>query len=207
MKTITKLNLMLAILLLPISVWAAMSSTNYYIYADSVETGGGLSAGGVYSLEDTLGEGIISQTGGTTYIINAGYQAMVFGSLSMNISSNAINLGTLSTTTVITNTTTVTISTDAADGYYMSIQTAGANPLSAVNDGEVTAGQEEYGLAVVGADAVTTTDQGITTGLPLAQKLTPGTGVNDLVFKAAISPTTISGNRSQSVVIGVSANF
>ncbi len=210
MKTITKLNLMLAILLLPISVWAAMSSTNYYIYADSVETGGGLSAGGVYSLEDTLGEGIISQTGGTTYNINAGYQAMVLGSLSMNISSNAINLGTLSTTTVITNTTTVTISTDAADGYYMSIQTASANPLTAVSDDEVTAGQEEYGLAVVGADAIVLTDQGITTGLPLAQKLTPGTGVNDLVFKAAISPTTVSsnpGNKSQSIVIGVSANF
>lgn len=208
MKKFAKINLVLAILMLPVCVFAAMSSTNYYIYADSVETGGGLSAGGVYGLEDTLGEGIISQTGGTTYNINAGYQAMVLGSLSMNISSNVINLGTLSTTTVSMSTTTVTITTDASDGYYMSIQTAGANPLIAVGDGEVTAGQEEYGIEVIGSDAiVTTTDQGITGGLPLAQKLTPGTGVNDLVFKASISPTTISGDKSQSVVIGVSANF
>jgi hypothetical protein len=207
MKKFAKINLALAILMLPVCVFSAMSSTNYYIYADSVETGGGLSTGGVYSLEDTLGEGIISQTGATTYNINAGYQAMVLGSLSMNISNNSITLGDLSTTTVSTATTTVTISTDAATGYFMSIQTAGANPLIAVSDGEVTAGQEEYGIAVVGSDAVTTTDRGIVGGLPLAQKLISGTGVNDLVFKASISPTTISGNRSQSIVIGVSANF
>ncbi len=207
MKIITKLNLFLAILLLPISVWAAMSSTNYYIYADSVETGGGLSAGGVYGLEDTLGEDIISQTGSATYSINAGYQAMVLGSLSMNISSNAINLGDLSTTSISMSTTTVTITTDAANGYFMSVQMAGANPLIAVADGEVTLGEEEYGIAVVGVDAVTTTDRGIVGGLPLAQKLFPGTGVNDLVFKAAIATSTSPGTRSQSVVIAVSANF
>ena len=207
MKKFAKINLALAILMLPVCVFSAMSSTNYYIYADSVETGGGLSAGGVYNLEDTLGEGVISQTGATTYNINAGYQAMVLGSLSMNISNNSIALGDLSTTTVSTATTTVTVSTDAATGYFMSIQTAGANPLIAVSDGEVTAGQEEYGIAVVGSDAVTTTDRGIVGGLPLAQKLISGTGVNDLVFKAAISPTTASGARSQSISIAVSANF
>ena len=211
MYKITKLNLFLAILLLPISVWAAMSSTNYYIYADSVETGGGLSTGGVYSLEDTLGEGVISQTGGATYNINAGYQAMVLGSLSMNISNYAINLGDLSTTSISISTTTVTITTDAADGYAMSIQTAGwtlGTPLTPIGiGGEINAGTEGYGIAVVGTDAVTTTNRGISDGLPLAQKLIPGTGVTDLVFKAAISPLTVSGARSQSVSIAVSANF
>ena len=58
--------------MLPISVLAAMSSTNYMIYADSLETGGGLSSGGGYNLEDTIGEGIISGSVGSNYTIKAG---------------------------------------------------------------------------------------------------------------------------------------
>lgn len=210
-KTINKIfgiSLIAMILVLPISVLAAMSSTNYYIYADSVETGGGLSSGGVYDLEDTLGEGVISQTSGATYNINAGYQAMVLGSLSMNISNNSIDLGDLNASSVSVASTTVTITTDAQTGYSLSVQSVSGSGLTAVSDGEVTAGQEEYGLAVVGTDAVTTTDQGIMAGLVLANNAGPVIGrQSELVFKAAISPSTPSGVRSQSITVGVSANF
>ncbi len=210
-KTINKIfgiSLIAMILVLPISVLAAMSSTNYYIYADSVETGGGLSSGGVYDLEDTLGEGVISQTSGATYNINAGYQAMVLGSLSMNISNNSIDLGDLNASSVSVASTTVTITTDAQTGYSLSVQSVSGSGLTAVSDGEVTAGQEEYGLAVVGTDAVTTTDQGIMAGLVLANNAGPVIGrQSELVFKAAISPSTPSGARSQSITVGVSANF
>lgn len=208
MKQFAKLNLIAAFLLLPVSVLAAMSSTNYMIYADSVETGGGLSTGGNYSLEDTYGEGIVSGSVGSTYNINAGYQAMVLGSLSMNISNETITLGDLNTAAINVASTTVTITTDAATGYSMSVQSVSGTGLAAVSDGEVTAGQEEYGLAVVGIDAVTTTDRGLTSSLILANSDGPVTGrQTDLVFKAAISSTTTPGSRSQTIGIGVSANL
>ena len=208
MKIFAKLNIIATILMLPVSVWAAMSSTNYMIYADSLETGGGLSSGGGYNLEDTIGEGIISGSVGSTYDIKAGYQAMVLGSLSMNISNGTIDLGTLSTTTINSASTTVTITTDATTGYSMSIQNVSGTSLTAVADGEVTVGQEEYGIAVVGADAVTTTDRGITQWLTLANNAGPVIGrQTELVFKAAISSVTSPGDRNQTVSIGVSANF
>jgi len=210
MQNFTKLNLFLVILLLPISVLAAMSSTNYYIYADSVETGGGLSTGGVYDLEDTTGEGIISQTGSATYAINAGYQAMVLGSLSMNINNTSLSLGTLSTTSVSMASTTVTISTDASTGYSMSILgvsgSVGLAPAS--SSSPVTAGIEGYGIAVVGLDKAFAWDEEVKSGLVLAGNSGPVIGrQTDLIFKAAISPTTTAGYRSQTVTIGVSANF
>lgn len=210
MKKITKLNLIAIILLLPVSVWAAMSSTNYTIYADSVETGGGLSSGGVYGLEDTIGEGIISQTGSATYDIKAGYQAMVLGSLSMNISTTTITFGDLSTTSVSSVGTTITVTADADSGFSMSVQSAswaGAS-LTDVSDGTVSAGQEEYGVAVSGDDPAFGDDRSYTAGRVLASKLTPAIGSQTTItFKAAISPTTVAGVRSQTSVIGVSANF
>ena len=36
--------------------WAAMSSTNYYIYAEVISVGGVLSTSSAYSLQDTVGE-------------------------------------------------------------------------------------------------------------------------------------------------------
>ena len=210
MKKFAKINLWLAVLLFPLVVFSAMSSTNYYIYADSVETGGGLSTGGNYSLEDTLGEGLISETSGPSYTINAGYQAMVLGSLSMNVSNSAINLGNLSTTAVVSDNTTITITTDSSSGYVMSVSSNSwtGTPLVSVSDGEVTAGQEEYGLALIGDDVVTTTDRGIIDSLPLALNSGPVSGKQTtLVFKAAISPSTVAGSRSHSVNVGVSANF
>ena len=215
MKKFTKLNLIATILLLPVSVWAAMSSTNYTIYADSVETGGGLSSGGVYRLEDTIGEGVVSQSSSSTYDIKAGYQAMVLGSLSMNIDNTSLNFGTLSTTTVSLVTTTVTVTADAESGYSMSVQSMSwtGTPLTDVNDGTVTAGQEEYGIAVSGADIPLlptpfTDDRSIEAGRLLATKSSPAIGSQTVLsFKAAISSGTSVGSRSQTVVIGVSANF
>ncbi len=208
-KTI-RIGLIALVLILPISVLAAMSSTNYYIYADSVETGGGLSSGGLYDLEDTLGEGVISQASGATYNINAGYQAMVLGSLSMNINDNSIDLGDLNVSTIISASTTVTVTTDAQTGYTMSIQNAvwTGNPLADVVGGSVDIGQEEYGIAVSGSDAFFGDDRVVTSTQILATKNSPATGSQTVVtFKAAISPSTISGSRSQAVTIGVSANF
>jgi len=214
MYQFTKLNLIVAILMLPVSVLAAMSSTNYYIYADSVETGGGLSSGGAYSIEDTIGQGFVSESEslGSTYKIKAGYQAMVIGSLSLNISDNSIDLGSLSTTTVTSASTIVTVTTDSESGYSASIQSAiwTGTPLTDVVDGTVDVGQEEYGIAVSGPDIplAFTDDRSVIAGRVLANKTYAATGSQTTItFKAAISPSTSSGDRSQAVEIAVSANL
>ncbi len=212
MKKIAKLNLIVAILMLPVSVLAAMSSTNYYIYADSVESGGGLSSGGAYSIEDTMGEGFVSKSIGSAYKINAGYQAMVLGTLSMNISNGTISLGDLSTFTVSSASTTVTVTTDAENGYSMSIQSISWADLTLadVADGTVTVGQEEYGVAVSGPDIplAFTDDRSVVAGRVLANKTSEAVGSQTVItFKASISSDTSSGDRSQAVGIAVSANL
>lgn len=194
--------------MLPISVLAAMSSTNYMIYADSLETGGGLSSGGGYNLEDTIGEGIISGSVGSNYTIKAGYQAMVLGSLALNIDNYTLNLGDLSTTEIKSASTTITITTDSASGYSASVQSVIGVGLTAVSDGSVTIGEEEYGMAVSGSDAVFADDRSVIAGRVLANKTSPAIGSQtEVTFKAAISSTTPSGDKSQIVNIGVSANF
>ncbi|MDO9509890.1 MAG: hypothetical protein Q7J14_01215 [Candidatus Magasanikbacteria bacterium] len=209
MKKIAGLNLIIALLMLPISVLAAMSSTNYMIYADSLETGGGLSGGGNYSLEDTIGEGIISGSAGSIYNIKAGYQAMVLGSLAMNINNNSLSLGDLSTTEIKSASTTITITTDSTSGYSLSIQSVSGVGLTAVGvDGTVDIGVEEYGLAVSGFDAVFANDRSVTAGQILANKTSPAVGSQTIItFKAAISSATTQGDKSQVVSVGVSANF
>lgn len=208
MYQFAKLNLFVAMLMLPISVLAAMSSTNYMIYADSLETGGGLSSGGGYNLEDTIGEGIISGSAGSTYNIKAGYQAMVLGSLAMNIDNYTLNLGDLSTTEIKSASTTLTITTDSISGYSASVQSVSGTGLTAVSDGTVTVGEEEYGLAVSGSDAVFADDRSVIAGRILANKTSPAIGSQTMVtFKAAISSTTPSGSKNQTISIGVSANF
>jgi len=208
MYKFAKLNLFIAMLMLPISVLAAMSSTNYMIYADSLETGGGLSSGGGYNLEDTIGEGIISGSVGSNYTIKAGYQAMVLGSLALNIDNYTLNLGDLSTTEIKSASTTITITTDSASGYSASVQSVIGVGLTAVSDGSVTIGEEEYGMAVSGSDAVFADDRSVIAGRVLANKTSPAIGSQtEVTFKAAISSTTPSGDKSQIVNIGVSANF
>jgi len=109
------------------------------------------------------------------------------GILSMSISGTALNLGTLDIGAVSSASTVATITTDSFTGYTLSIGSVSGTVLTAVSDGAVTAGSEEYGMAVSGADAAFADDRGVSAGLALASANSAVTSREaTLTFKAAI---------------------
>lgn len=196
----------------PFAVLGAMSSTNYYIYADSVGVnGGGLSVTGTYSLEDTLGESPVGVATSTSYEARGGYQAMERGELSLAISSASLSLGTLSASAVNTASTTLTVSSDASTGYTLSVGSVSgslATSFHAVSDSSVTAGSEEYGASGSGGDNQLSGDVAITNGLVVASANTPRVNsATVLTFKAAMSNATVAGPYSETITFTASANF
>ncbi len=203
--------LLLGALILPTNLFAAMSSTDYYIYADTIDSGGVFSIGGEYSLDSSLGESPVGIMNDGTYEIRGGYQAMDRGYISLSISDSSLNLGTLSTSTVSSASTTATVSTDAGTGYSLTVGSAiwSGGSLQDVVGGTVTAGTEAFGVAGSGAEnQLTSGDVAVTSSLLIAASVAPIVGsATVLEFKAAISSTTVAGSYSQTVVLTASANF
>ncbi|MBU0546189.1 hypothetical protein KKA13_02950 [Patescibacteria group bacterium] len=198
----------LAIMGLPVCSRSEMNSASYTIYADSVNTGGILSTGGAFSMEDTIGESPVGIITGGVYETRGGYQAMVSSSIYMTISSTSLNLGELSASSVSAVSTTVEITTNAEDGYVLSVGSLTGTSISAVSDGAVTAGAEEYGLSATGFDSLIMGDVGITNGLNISVSGTPVTSVSTILgLKASISPATTPGARSQNISLVASANL
>lgn len=195
-------------LLLPAHLLAAMSSTDYYIYADNVGVGGALSTGGIYSVEDTVGESPAGVASSSIYEVRGGYQYMERGSMSLFISESALNLGTLSSSTVSIATTTATVTTDSSTGYTMSVGAVSGTSLAAVADGEVTTSSEEYGIAVSGVGAAFANERAIAATLALASSSTPVSGdATILTFKASMANGSAAGAYSQTVTVSATANF
>lgn len=212
-----KLNFLLIFFLVgtlafPVRCFGLMSSTNYTIFADSVDSGGGLSTGATYSLQDTLGESpIASSTSGSAkpYTILAGYQYMDSYYLSLSLSTSTIDLGTLDVATVASSSLVATVTTDIADGYVLSLNNPGFGRvlLTGVVDGSVTAGQEEFGIAVRGVDALFADDRA-ELGLNLASSSTAVTASEtQVIFKAAINSATVAGDQSRSMTLDVYATI
>lgn len=209
-----KVSLLVIIILLgamafPSASFGVMSSTNYTIFADSIDAGGVLSTGGTYSLEDTIGE---SPAGGSStssvYEVLAGYQAMDWSVLIMDVSTNTINLGTLSTSAVATSSVTVAVTVDATSGYVLSVGSVSGTSLTSVSDGTVTTGVEEYGLAASGTDAAFADDRAITAGLNISSSSTLATYSETVVtFKAAISGSSVAASLSQSITFSASTSI
>lgn len=200
--------LTLALAAIPFHVSAAMSSTNYFIYADTVETGGGFSASGSYSLEGTTGESPTHFASSSAYEIRAGYQYMERGYLSLDISDNSLNLGTLSVTAVNSALTTLTVSTDSLTGYSMSISSVVGAGLTAVVDGTVTAGSEEYGFSASGPENQVVGDVGVTAGTIIAATSSAiFNSATDMIFKASMNSGSPAGSYSQTVTVSASANI
>lgn len=202
------LSLLIGSLSFPLVGIAEMSSTNYSIYADSFTIGGFFSTSTDYSFWDSVGEWSAGNITSTTYEILGGFQAMERGNLSLIISKNSLNLGSLSVNNVNSDSTNFTISSDSDTGYIFSINSAGASPITAVGDGEITAGSEEYGFAISGANAAFDNDRSIIAGRLLASSTVPV--ANDLLtmtVKASRTSTTTYGNKSQNIVLSLSGNF
>ena len=200
--------LLLGFLAFPSVSWGVMSSTNYTIFADSIDSGGVLSTGGVYSLQDTIGESPVGSTTSSVYEVIGGYQAMDLGGLSISIDTATIDLGSLSTAQVSTSSAVVSVTSDASDGYVLSVASIGGSSLTAVSDGAVSAGVEEYGVAVSGSHAAFADDRAIAASLNLASSGSAATSAQTtLTFKASISGASTAGSRSQSITLMASANI
>lgn len=200
--------LLLGFLMFPSRTWGVMSSTNYTIFADSVDSGGVISTGGTYNLQDTAGEFSVGSSTGGTYNVIGGYQAMDWSVLTIDINTTVINLGTLSLSAVATSPAVVSVTADADTGYVLSVASVSGTSLTGVSDGAVTAGSEEYGVAVSGMDATFAGDQAIVAGLNLSTSSTPVISAQTtLTFKAAISNASAAGAYSQSVVLTASTNI
>lgn len=199
---------LLGFLILPTVAWGVMSSTNYTIFADSVDSGGVLSASGTYSLQDTAGELPVGSSTSSTYEVIGGYQAMDWSVLTMSINTTTINLGTMIIDQMATSSVVVSVTADASTGYVLSVGSIGGTSLGGVSDGSVSAAHEEYGVAVSGPDAAFSDDRAITAGLNLSSSSTPVVSAQTtIIFKAAMGPTSVAGDRSQSVTFMASTNI
>lgn len=208
-----KISLFIAVFLLgslvfPNTSWGVMSSTNYTIFADSINSGGILSTSGTFYLQDTIGEPAIGVSTSSVYQVVAGYQAMAVGSLSISVNPASIDLGTLSTDQVSSSSVVVSVTSSASDGYTLSVASVSGSSLTAVSDGSVTAGAEEYGVAVSGASALFGDDRAVAANLNLASSAGfVESSQTTLTFKASISAGSTSGSRSQSITLVASANI
>lgn len=202
------LILALGFWLFPSVSWGVMSSSNYTIFADSIDSGGVLSTGGTYTLEDTAGESPVGSATSSTYEVIGGYQAMDWSVLTMSLTTTSVSLGTLSASAVNTADTTAVITTNVSSGYVLSVASVSGSSLTAVADGAVSSGQEEYGLAVSGADRAFSDDRSVVAGRVLASSSTPVTSVQTVItFKAGMASASAVGSRSQSITIMASTNI
>ena len=100
-----------------------MQSTNYRIQSDSINMGGGLSSSTNYTLESTAGEIATGESGSASYNLKAGYQQMVNTFISITAPSDVIMSPSIPGITggTANGSTTVTVTTDSAAGYQLTI--------------------------------------------------------------------------------------
>lgn len=201
--------LFLGVLFFPRATWGDMSSSTYQIYADVISIGGGLYTSSTYSMEGTGGEGAVGISSSSTYEIKGGFQYMDLESyVSLTMSSSSLNLGSLSTASVSQASTTAYISTDSGAGYTLSISGVSGTAINSVTDGAVSAGSEEYGLALEGTNRAYTNDMAVLPPRVLSSNIAPITNDQlDLIFKASISPTSTANIYSQTVSLTAAVNF
>jgi hypothetical protein len=194
-------------LFLPITVFGAMSSTNFLIFADSINVGGFYSSSSNFTLSDTVGEMAtgFSTSSLNTYEIRAGFQFMDLESgsfLSLLVTGDSLlDLGVLSTTTISSATTSVNISTDSLTGCSLKISNVSGTGFDSL-DGDVTIGEEEIGISVnSGSDLPLQNNQ--TLFSIVAPTLSQDV---DLELKASIDEFSIFGTYAKTITLLVIAN-
>lgn len=198
---------LILIIFLPVSVFGAMSSTNFTIFADSINVGGFYSSSSNFALSDTVGELAVgfSTSSLNTYEIRAGFQAMDLDSgtfLSIIITGNSsLDLGVLSTTSISVATTSLNIATDSSTGCDLKISNVSGSSFGSLV-GNVTIGEEEMAFSIdSGPDLPIVNNQSLYT------LLTPSVSTDlDLELKASINDSSIFGNYSQAVTLLLIAN-
>lgn len=118
-------------LLIPLwSAIAAMSSSNYKINIDAVDSGGLRSTSTSYFIEDTAGEDASGVSSSTNYTMKAGYQQMYTSAISINspvdVAMPAVGGlgGGMSTSSIVW-----TVITDNTAGYLLYVEASTAPAL------------------------------------------------------------------------------
>ncbi len=150
-----------------------MSSTNYRIQFDSINTGGGMGTSTNFKIEDTVGEVATGNSSSTSYNLYAGYQNMDQNTtLSITAPSSVVLLPSIGGLTGGTadGQSAVAVSTNGSSGYSLYVN-ASSNPalasasssfnnLSTTNNTpnfnwQVPATSSAFGFTPEGTDIVT----------------------------------------------------
>ncbi|OGL67318.1 hypothetical protein A2856_01325 [Candidatus Uhrbacteria bacterium RIFCSPHIGHO2_01_FULL_63_20] len=203
---------------MPGLVLAQSSSTNYILWDTSINGGGGRTTSTNYIDFNTVVDIGSDYLSSGNYRAYQGFEAITEEPrLTMSLSSTSITLSPnpLTTASVSTGATTVTVSTNADFGYALTatenaaFQNQSADEIADVSDGAVTAGSEEYGIAVSGADAAFGDDRSVsTTPRTIASKSTWGAARATVVtVKAAIASVTDSGEYAGTITFIATGNY
>lgn len=161
----------LTILLIPSSVWAFSSSSSSYKLEAEFGSFGGAKSSASYKLTDTGGGFAVGFGSSANYGTGSGFQYVIaeVREIVFTISSNSIILGSLSSTSVTSVSHDIEVDTNAAGGYIVTVleddnlRTTGGDTITDAN-GDVDAGQEEYGLATSDSGVDITTWDGTCDG-------------------------------------------
>ena len=206
------------ILSMPMTIWAESSSTNYILWGDVRDGGGGFGTSASYRLHSSVSDLSNEQLSSGNYILHSGFQELYEEPrITMSISDSAVTLSpaVITSSSVSTASVTISISTNADFGYNLTVkevaafQNAYSTSLNPVTDGVVTAGSEEFGVAVSGDDAAFGDDQAISdTPLVIASRTIWTTGVTTTAtFKAAITSGTQAGAYNGTVGFIATGNY
>ncbi|MBU0646166.1 hypothetical protein KJ611_01655 [Patescibacteria group bacterium] len=218
MKRFVLVTVFLFLLALPAQLLAESSSESYILWGSAVTAGGARATSANYinyiSVGDLSSDPMDSANYHGVIGLEALYEEPV---MTFSIATTDLSLipNILSLVSVSTASTSVTVSTNADFGYVVTVtETTAFNNgqgrvLADVTDGEVTAGSEEFGLAVAGDDAAFGDDRGLS-AVPLtiaSRGIWGADRTTNLTFKAAISSASASGHYSGTYTLIATSNF
>ncbi len=139
------------------SITEAMLSSNYEIPYSSLNVGGNPQDSTTYKMQDTIGEIATGLMTGTSYKLEAGFQALTLPPvLIFSITDNTADLGLITTLAAKTDSTGFTVATNTLDGYVVTVSgnTLTSNSSSANIDALATPntsspGTEQFGINLV----------------------------------------------------------
>lgn len=136
--------------------WARTQSTNYIIFGDVIAGGGTEDSQSTnYGLADTIGEAITQSatSTATNYGIKAGFRELYADQfLTLSSSASSISLGSLTNLQAKTASHTLTLDTNAVNGYTVTVSgstlVSGANTITAIGGTAVASsiGSEQFGI-------------------------------------------------------------
>lgn len=217
MRRIIQAAILFGFILIPMCSFAiTMTGGDYQIYSDAFSIlDGSTSTGGAYTLSGSGWQGTATTTMGGNFGISGGFQAETIGILTYMLSKQSIDLGTLSTTGISSDSVIVTVSTDSPSGYTMTMSqdgrlrspTDGRIMFADVTGGAVTPGVEGYGIRTSGGSGRFPLDTAIYDGMQVAFANSIADHDQTTVeFRASIAPGTRGGAYQHTVTFTLTIN-